>query len=79
MEGLHEEQNYKSALYVDVNEQYDEMFHKRNNIDVEIIALRDKQVELSVVVERNSGEKNVVREKINNVKREIEKYIELEV
>ena len=70
--GLQEEQNYKSALYVDVNEQYDEMFHKRNNIDAEITALRDKQVELAVVVERNSGEKNVVREKINNVKREIE-------
>ena len=78
LDGLAEEQNYKNALFVDVNEQYDDLFHKRNNIDAEITALRDEHLQLALQVERNSGEKNVVREKISNVKREIEK-IEQEI
>ncbi len=72
LEGLREEYAHKEILYAEVNEQYDEVFHKRNNIDTEIAALRDKQVNLAVEVERNSGEKNLVRERINSLKREVE-------
>ena len=69
LDGLREEYAHKEILYAEVNEKYDDIFHKRNNIDTEIAALRDKQVALAVEVERNSGEKNLVRERI---KREVE-------
>ena len=72
LDGLKEEQAYKEILFAEVNEQFDDVFHKRNNIDNEIAALRDKQVSLAVEVERNSGEKNLVRERINNLKREVQ-------
>ncbi|MBQ8434281.1 MAG: chromosome segregation protein SMC, partial [Clostridia bacterium] len=72
LDGLREEYAHKEILYAEVNEKYDDIFHKRNNIDTEIAALRDKQVALAVEVERNSGEKNLVRERINNLKREVE-------
>ena len=72
LDGLKEEQAYKEILFAEVNEQFDDVFHRRNSIDAEIAALRDKQVALAVEVERNSGEKNLVRERINNLKREVQ-------
>lgn len=72
LDGLKEEQAHKEILYAEINEQFDDVFHRRNSIDAEIAALRDKQVALAVEVERNSGEKNLVRERINNLKREVQ-------
>ncbi len=72
LQGLREEQSHKEVLYAEVNEQYDQVFHMRNSIDGEITQLREQQVSLAVEVERNSGAKDVVRERINSVKREVE-------
>lgn len=72
LDGLKEEYALKESQYVEINEQYDEMFHRRNGIDDEITALRDKQVALAVEVEKNAGEKNLIQERINNCLRDIE-------
>ena len=72
LQGLKEEYNLKESQYAEINEQYDEMFHRRNGIDDEITALRDKQVTLAVQVEKNAGEKNLIQERINGCMRDIE-------
>ncbi|MCH5160335.1 MAG: chromosome segregation protein SMC [Clostridiales bacterium] len=69
--GLKEEYSLKEALLAEVNEKYDEMFHRRNGIDGEIAKLRDRQVALAVEVERDAGEKNLIQERITNCKRDI--------
>ena len=75
--GLKEEYNLKELQYAEINEQYDEMFHRRNSIDGEITALRDRQVALAVQLEKNSGEKSLIQERINGCNREIETNEEL--
>ncbi|MCH5156999.1 MAG: chromosome segregation protein SMC [Clostridiales bacterium] len=77
LQGLKEEYNLKESQYAEINEQYDEMFHRRNGIDGEITALRDKQVTLAVKLEKSSGEKNLIQERINSCNREIESNEEL--
>ncbi|MCH5153490.1 MAG: chromosome segregation protein SMC [Clostridiales bacterium] len=77
LQGLKEEYNLKESQYADINEQYDEMFHRRNGIDGEITALRDRQVALAVRVEKNAGEKNLIQERINSCNRDIESNEEL--
>ena len=69
--GLKEEYALKEALLAEVNEKYDEYFHRRNGIDGEIAQLRDRQVALAVKVERSAGEKSVIQERIANCKRDI--------
>ncbi|MCH5151121.1 MAG: chromosome segregation protein SMC [Clostridiales bacterium] len=75
--GLKEEYNLKESQYAEVNEKYDEVFHRRNGVDGEISALRDRQVELAVEVEKNAGEKNLIQERINSCNRDIESNLEL--
>ncbi len=77
LDGLKEEYNLKEATFAEVNEKHDEMFHRRNNIDSEIVALRDKQVALAVEVQKNAGEKNIIQERINGCEREIRSNEEL--
>ena len=77
LQGLKEEYNLKESQYAEINEAYDEMFHRRNGIDGEITALRDKQVALAVKVEKNAGEKNLIQERINSCMRDIESNEEL--
>lgn len=70
--GLKEEFSLKEQQYADVNERYDEIFHKRNGIDGEITQLHDQKVKLAVELQKNAGEKDVVQERINSLTREIE-------
>ena len=74
---MKEEYNLKEAQYAEINEQYDEMFHRRNSIDSEITELRERQVALAVKVEKNAGEKNLIQERINSCNRDIESNEEL--
>ena len=69
--GLKEEYALKESQLAEVNEKYDDMFHRRNGIDGEIAKLRDKQVALAVEVEKNAGDKKVIQERITNCKRDI--------
>ena len=77
LQGLKEEYNLKEAQYAEINEQYDETFHRRNGIDNEIKELRDREVALAVKLEKSSGEKNLIQERINNCKRDIQNNEEL--
>ncbi len=77
LEGLREELRQKSDEFERVNDTYDEVFHKRNNIDSEIAELRDKQVQLAVKVQKNVSEKDVIRERINGCERDIQSNEEL--
>lgn len=70
--GLREELAFKESKFADVNEKYDEIFHRRNTIDSELAELRDKQVELAVELQKHVGQKSVVQERINSCQREIE-------
>ena len=69
--GLKEEYNLKEAQLAEVNEQYDDVFHRRNGIDGEIAKLRDREVELAVRVEKDAGKKSLIQERIDNCKRDI--------
>ncbi len=71
LDGYREECALKERQYAEVNELYDELFHKRNSIDSEIHNLRDKQVALAVEMEKHAGDKNVIQERINNCQRDI--------
>lgn len=71
LDGLKEQYSLRESQYADVNERYDDVFHRRNGIDGEIAALRDKQVLLAVEVEKNAGEKNLIQERINNCQKDI--------
>ncbi|MCM1534173.1 MAG: chromosome segregation protein SMC, partial [Corallococcus sp.] len=72
LDGLKEEYALKEALYAEINEQYDDMFHRRNGIDGEITALRDKQLALAVEAEKKEGAKNLIQERINGCLRDIQ-------
>ena len=72
LEGLREEYSLKETQYVDVNERYDDMFHRRNGIDDEIASLRDKQLSLAVESEKKQGAKNLIQERINGCLRDIQ-------
>ncbi len=72
LEGLKEEYNLRESQFAEINERHDEAFHRRNNVDAEIAALRDKQVSLAVEVQRSVGEKDLIRERINNCERDIQ-------
>ncbi len=71
LQGLKEEFNYKESQYVQINDQHNDTFHRRNNIDSEIAELRDRQVKLAVEVQKNAGEKDIIQERINNCERDI--------
>lgn len=71
LDGYREECALKEMKYAEVNELYDELFHKRNSIDSEIQQLRDQRVSLAVEMEKNAGDKNVIQERINNCQRDI--------
>ena len=77
LQGLKEEYNLKESQYAEINEKYDEMFHRRNGIDGEIKDLRDREVALAVKLEKSSGEKNLIQERINGCNRDIESNEEL--
>lgn len=71
LEGYKEEYALKESKYAEVNELYDELFHKRNSIDDEIQKLREKQVALAVEMQKHEGDKSLVQERINNCQRDI--------
>ncbi len=75
--GLKEEYNLREAQFAEINEKHDEAFHRRNNIDEEIAALRDRQVKLAVEVQKNAGEKDLIQERINGCERDIQSNEEL--
>ncbi len=77
LQGLKEQYNLREAQFAEINEKHDETFHRRNNIDAEIAALRDKQVKLAVEVQKNAGEKDIIQERINGCKRDIQSNEEL--
>lgn len=77
LDGLKEQYNLREAQFAEVNEKHDETFHRRNNIDVEIAALRDKQVKLAVEVQKNAGEKDIIQERINGCEHDIQSNEEL--
>lgn len=71
LDGLKEQYAYKESQYAEVNERYDELFHKRNGIDGEIQRLHEQQVALAVEMQKQEGDKNLIQEKINNCQRDI--------
>ena len=77
LQGLKEQYNLREAQFAEINEKHDETFHRRNNIDAEIAALRDKQVKLAVEVQKNAGEKDIIQERINGCERDIQSNEEL--
>ncbi len=72
LEELKEKYNLKEAIFAELNDKHDAAFHRRNNIDVEIAELRDRQVKLAVEVQKNAGEKDLIQERINNCERDIQ-------
>lgn len=77
LDGLKEEYNLKESQYAQINEQHNDTFHRRNNIDSEIAELRDRQVKLAVEVQKNAGEKDIIQERINGCERDIQSNEEL--
>ncbi len=71
VQGLKEEYALKETQYAEINELYDELFHKLNGIDSSMAALRDRQVTLAVDLQKQVGDKNLVRERIKNCERDI--------
>lgn len=71
LQGYKEQYAYKEATFAEVNERYDELFHKRNSIDDEIQKLHQDQVELAVEMQKHVGDKNLIQERINNCQRDI--------
>lgn len=71
LDGYKDQYSFKEVQLAEVNERYDELFHKRNSIDSEIQALREKQVNLAVDIQKHAGNKSLIQERINNCQRDI--------
>ena len=71
LQGYKEELAYKEAKYVEINDRYDELVHKRNSIETEIQELHDQQVNLAVELQKQAGDKDLIQEKINSCQRDI--------
>ena len=70
--GLTEEFNYKTVKYTKLNERYDELFHQIATLEDDLNVLRNKQVEYAVELQKQVGDKNLVQERINNIRGAIE-------
>ncbi len=72
LDGLKEQLALKEKLYLEFNEQYDALFHRRNSIDEEINTLREKQLRLAVAQAENEGQQRLHKERISNLQHDIE-------
>ncbi len=73
LKGLEEELNLVSSKFVKAYEKYEEMLNARERLDIERDQLLNREKELMVVIERQSGETKVSMEKVKNFKAENEK------
>lgn len=72
LDGLKEQLAYKERVYLELNEQYDALFHRRNSIDDEINALRERQLKLAVEQAETEGQQRLHQERISNLQHDIE-------
>ena len=70
IDGILEEMELRQKDYDNANESYNDTFNEVNNIDNVISSLRDKQLELTVNIEKQTGERNLILERIKNFESE---------
>ena len=70
IDGILEEMELRQKDYDNANESYNDTFNEVNNIDNVISSLRDKQLELTVNIEKQTGERNLILERIKNFETE---------
>lgn len=70
IDGILEEMELRQKDYDNANESYNDTFNEVNNIDNVISSLRDKQLELTVSIEKQTGERNLILERIKNFENE---------
>ena len=70
IDGILEEMELRQKDYDNANESYNDTFNEVNNIDNVITSLRDKQLELTVNIEKQTGERNLILERIKNFETE---------
>lgn len=72
IQGLQEEIAHKERLFAELNDKYDQLFNRRNSIDMEVKQLREQQLDLAVSVQKKEGQQNLAQERINNCQKDIE-------
>lgn len=77
LDDLKEQLNLKESQSAQIDEQHSDAFHRRNNIDFEIAELRERQIKLAVEVQKNAGEQDIIKERINGCERDISSNEEL--
>ncbi len=70
--GFGEELQQREVERAQANASYDELFHSKDHLDAEIASLRDRRTNLAVELERRSGTKNVIAERIAGCRKDIE-------
>lgn len=70
IDGILEEMNLREKEYEKTNKEYNDTFIEVNNIDGVINNLRDKQLELTVNIEKQTGERNLILERLKNYESE---------
>ena len=70
IDGILEEMQLRQDEYDKTNESYNDIFNEVNNIDNVISTLRDKQLELTVNIEKQTGERNLILERLKNYESE---------
>ncbi|MEG2159244.1 MAG: AAA family ATPase, partial [Clostridia bacterium] len=66
LKGLAEEYNRKNDEYSTAFEHYDELFNQINDTDKSISLLREEQLQLSIKIERLSGETKLFNERVKH-------------
>lgn len=67
IKSIAEELGFKQEKLEDAVKNYNAAFEKINNIDAEISSLRDEVLNVTVELEKQAGQTNVIKEKIKNI------------
>lgn len=67
IKSIAEELGFKQEKLEDAIKNYNSAFEKINNIDIEISNLRDEVLNVTVELEKQAGQTNVIKEKIRNI------------
>ncbi len=71
LDGLKEEYDRKTFECEAINEKYDQLLHNITDMESALGELREKQLRLSVNIEKREGDKNLVNERIKHCRQDI--------
>ena len=73
MKAIDEEYTFADSKYVEAFQRYEQALQDKNNVDRELNELKNKELDLTVGLERQSGEGRLILERMKNLKEQNER------